>query len=393
VSQPGDSHEREADSVAERVMRMPQAVSSSAHATGSDTGPLPSELAGQLTGGASLDRVTRSFFEPRFQSSLANVRVHTGARASTLADSYQARAFTYGNHVVFNAGDYAPHTNEGRRLIAHELAHVQQQRQTSTLARQIMRTCDKKTTGVDDAQALMDSARAAGLAAVQAATAAFKPMRSRTITLLDRHFHCPSTTQMIEVKKTLSAIEGKMPSVVADCLSSADSDCDGGNFGHAQDGTGDLGLCPPWFSGMTDVQRAVTFIFAAAVGLGRNQRCRRSETCYDDYTQNAATMLQNPYSYAWFAVEAAGLSPPDNSIVPCRPQGTGFYYVVSPAARKDPTQIRRLSGFDPIPPGSEIVEVYSDSSGKDFIYHNDIEGAKQYLPNETKRYYFPNGRP
>lgn len=216
-------------------------------------------------------------------------------------------------------------------------------------------------------------------------------MKSATITLLDRHFHCPSTTQMMDVKKTLTAIQGKITGVPADCLPASHADCADGGFGNAGDTTGDLSLCPPWFTGMSDIQRAVTFIFAAAIGVGRKQRCRRSETCYDDYTRKAPEMLENPYSFGWFAVEAAGLSPPYNGIVPCRPLGTGNYVVVPPAAHKDPAQIRRLSGFEPIPQGSEILEVYSDSGGKRFIYSDKIDGARVYLPDEGKRYYFPEG--
>jgi len=396
VSQPGDTSEREADGMAERVLRMPQ--SGRARVAGAPTpvadAALPSELSAHLDGdGAPLDGTTRGFFEPRFGADLSAVRVHAGASAARLAGGYGAHAFAWGNHIVFNAGKYAPHTRAGRSLMAHELAHVEQQRRTPALARRIMRACDAKTTGVAVPTTMIDDARATALSAVKAARAAFKGMKSSTITLLDRHFHCPSTTNMIEVKKVLEAIEGRLPGVGFDCLPDTDAECAGGGFGAANDKTGDLSACPPWFTGMTNIQRAVTFIFAAAIGLGRRQRCRRSEGCYDDYTQNAAAMLQNPYSFAWFVVEAAKLSAPDGRIVPCRPQGSGIYYVVSPAARKDPWQIRRLSGFDPIPRGSDIVELHSDSSGKDFIYHDDIEGARRFLPDDPmKRYYFPDGR-
>ena len=103
-------------------------------------------------------------------------------------------------------------------------------------------------------------------------------------------------------------------------------------------------------------------------------------------------MLNNPYSYAWFSVEAAGLSAPVAGIVPCRPLETGIHVVVSPAAKKDPTQIRRLIGTEPVPKDAEIIPVYLDTCDKCFIYHDDIEGAKAYLPGESKRYYFPDGK-
>jgi len=56
------------------------------------------------------------------------VRIHTEAEAAASARAIKALAYTAGEHVVFDAGRYAPETSEGRRLIAHELAHVVQQR-------------------------------------------------------------------------------------------------------------------------------------------------------------------------------------------------------------------------------------------------------------------------
>lgn len=67
------------------------------------------------------------------------VRVHTGGRAASAARSLNADAFTYGRHIVFGAGQYAPSTTRGQRLLAHELTHVvQQQRGVSgTIQRSI----------------------------------------------------------------------------------------------------------------------------------------------------------------------------------------------------------------------------------------------------------------
>lgn len=65
----------------------------------------------------------RSFFEPRFGEDLSGVRVHTGAAAAEAAHSIGALAFTLGRDVVFGAGEYAPASQSGRFLLAHELAH------------------------------------------------------------------------------------------------------------------------------------------------------------------------------------------------------------------------------------------------------------------------------
>jgi hypothetical protein len=83
--------------------------------------------------GQPLDGATRSFMEPRFGHDFGRVRIHTGTEAARSARALHADAYTTGNHVVFNAGQYAPHTPEGRHLLAHELAHTRQQSAGSLL--------------------------------------------------------------------------------------------------------------------------------------------------------------------------------------------------------------------------------------------------------------------
>ncbi len=78
--------------------------------------------------GRPLDDGVRSEMEPRFGHSFADVRVHADGRADESARAVEAAAYTVGRDVVFAAGRYAPASDAGRRLIAHELAHVVQQR-------------------------------------------------------------------------------------------------------------------------------------------------------------------------------------------------------------------------------------------------------------------------
>jgi hypothetical protein len=77
--------------------------------------------------GESLDAPSRAYFEPRFGHDFSKVRIHVGGEAAESARSVNAQAYTVGQHVVFGAGLYAPHTSAGSRLLAHELAHVVQQ--------------------------------------------------------------------------------------------------------------------------------------------------------------------------------------------------------------------------------------------------------------------------
>jgi hypothetical protein len=85
--------------------------------------------------GVPLAPETRTFFEPRMGADLSNVRVSTGTQASGVARKLNARAFTVGNHITFGAGQYQPASNDGKRLIAHELTHVIQQGGASALPR------------------------------------------------------------------------------------------------------------------------------------------------------------------------------------------------------------------------------------------------------------------
>ena len=66
--------------------------------------------------------------ESRFGRDFSRVRVHTGGEAAASARAVGARAYTYGSDAFFGAGQYSPGTYEGRGLLAHELAHVVQQR-------------------------------------------------------------------------------------------------------------------------------------------------------------------------------------------------------------------------------------------------------------------------
>jgi hypothetical protein len=77
--------------------------------------------------GQPLDPATRAFMEPRFGHDFSRVRVHMDAKASESARAVNALAYTVGRDVVFGAGEYAPMTDAGMKLIAHELTHTVQQ--------------------------------------------------------------------------------------------------------------------------------------------------------------------------------------------------------------------------------------------------------------------------
>lgn len=107
-------------------MRRLQAAVGNQAVTRIVTRPADSAGAVRETPGLPLEAALREDLEARFDEDLGSVRVHTDPVA---ADAAGAVAYTIGEHIVFNAGAYAPHRKAGRALLAHELAHVIQQRQ------------------------------------------------------------------------------------------------------------------------------------------------------------------------------------------------------------------------------------------------------------------------
>lgn len=102
------------------------------------------------TSGQPLDEASRAYFEPRFRRDLGAVRVHSGTMAAQAAQSVGAQAYTVGHHVVFGAGRFSPQTSQGRRLLAHELAHVGQQTTSRWSLPVLQRTPDERLKAQDD---------------------------------------------------------------------------------------------------------------------------------------------------------------------------------------------------------------------------------------------------
>ena len=153
-----DPLEREADDVAEQVMRIPGPVFArttagdrvvrrkcaeceqedeeqkkisrkvSGNAAALDATAAPRIVHEVLRSpGRPLDAETRQFFEPRFGCDFSKVRVHSDARSGESARAVNALAYTIGPHVVLRDGGHQVAGAAGRSLLAHELAHVVQQ--------------------------------------------------------------------------------------------------------------------------------------------------------------------------------------------------------------------------------------------------------------------------
>jgi hypothetical protein len=134
-----DPLEHEADRVADRILRMvdPEvsaATPPSIRAKERSSGAKPdttrdTDAAVRATSGAGapLPDGVRSYYEPRFGRDFSAVRVHTGSDAIASARALNARAYTLGRNIAFDDGELRPDSPAGRRLLAHELAHVVQQ--------------------------------------------------------------------------------------------------------------------------------------------------------------------------------------------------------------------------------------------------------------------------
>jgi hypothetical protein len=171
ISAPNDEYEQEADSVAERILLIPESMIQrkpicAAGSMCEEEILVKKRLADQITpqlhpkaakqsvevpcnvhshvealkgGGEPLSVATRSYFEPRFGQDFSNVRVHKDANVAEISKSMQARAFTYGKNIGFGAGEYAPESGAGRKLLAHELTHVVQQGRCSASTHDVQR--------------------------------------------------------------------------------------------------------------------------------------------------------------------------------------------------------------------------------------------------------------
>ncbi|HEX5153068.1 MAG TPA: DUF4157 domain-containing protein [Parafilimonas sp.] len=170
VNKPNDLYEQEADAVADKVMRMSDAPvtqppffkpSNLSLSTGEGRGEAvqrkcahceeeekqtqrkesnaaitnashPENYINSISGGRPLGENERSFFEPRMGYDFSDVRIHADSSAANSARSINALAYTSGNNIVFNEGQFSPGTDDGKKLLAHELTHVMQQNSSSS---------------------------------------------------------------------------------------------------------------------------------------------------------------------------------------------------------------------------------------------------------------------
>ena len=128
VSQPEDAAEHAADALADRVAPKSAAPGRAERST------LPVAPSAVWDAVDSPGRPLADHERPQgLGADLSPVRVHTGGRAAKSARMLDAAAYTFGDDIVLG-DDVDTRSAGGRRILAHELAHVVQQRSSPSPA-------------------------------------------------------------------------------------------------------------------------------------------------------------------------------------------------------------------------------------------------------------------
>lgn len=171
IGQPNDQYETEADDIAEQVVKMPESkkeqtrfsdnkneqegfstnrsITSQITPTQNSFSPISDvthpiqgkffqeqdkaifQLENQINnskgGGMPMDRDIQSTMSRKFGADFSGVRIHTGVQSAHMSEKLGAKAFTVGNDIHFNQGQYDPSSLHGKKLLAHELTHTLQQ--------------------------------------------------------------------------------------------------------------------------------------------------------------------------------------------------------------------------------------------------------------------------
>jgi hypothetical protein len=183
------------------------------------------------------------------------VRVHTDARAAESARAVGARAYTVGQNIVFGAGQYAPGSGAGQRLLAHELAHtVQQNGAKSVVQRYSTQDCDPAdVTRIDESHN-----RAIELLETAIRRLTADPVTADTQRHFANHFGGYGTLRrdivVMHFNRDLNLL--KASEMTYEC----ESECDQGEPAYTYWIFGDIHICLPWLRSQVLNERAETFV-------------------------------------------------------------------------------------------------------------------------------------
>ncbi len=106
---------------------------------------LAQQLSSSKGGGQSLPTTVQREMGQKMGAEFNGVKIHTDSKAVQMNREIGAKAFTHGNDIYFNKGEYSPGTNSGKHLLAHELTHTIQQGAAGKVNPKIQRKCDVKS--------------------------------------------------------------------------------------------------------------------------------------------------------------------------------------------------------------------------------------------------------
>jgi hypothetical protein len=276
------------------------------------------------TPGRPLDASTRAFFEPRLGADLGDVRVHTGTRAAEAARGLGARAFALGSEMAFGPGEYAPASTDGRRVLAHELAHVVQQDAGTPKIRRLVRNrmVSCRTTGLTGGVPAGTLSGADAVATIQAADAVAIDLATRAENRLHDQlaaFGTPGYAADATLDAALMtrfglalATAGDRPTIaivereiraVRRFLESGnifyvcrDAGCDPGDWAFTFVGEHTIRLCRPFWNAPNANQQGATILHEAM------------HLWWDQIDDHGHRPLHNAHCFEQLALDVAGLS-------------------------------------------------------------------------------------
>ncbi len=347
INQPNDPYEQEADAMADKVMRMkqpgiqlkPMPISSvqrkCAHCedeekmqrkemNGNETAAdnnLESYVGSLSNAGQYLPNEVRNFYEPKFGYDFSNVKVHTDGTAAKSAQSINALAYTSGNNIVFNNGQYAPGSDSGKRLLGHELTHVVQQKTFINSTSDALMRQEKPANEFDSCSgpqktqllSIIDDARkAVSLATSVVATSWGRPDKiapNRKQLLID-HFHTTNRDDLRNIlSKYISLEQSFSKGLDVKCETTCPKTTSTAVCGYAYNtqwfgGRGPIHICYDtagcnFTTAAKNNQIALIIHEAAHRHTGVDDKVYRWEAKYN--TQSSDDAMDNADSYAWFA--------------------------------------------------------------------------------------------
>jgi hypothetical protein len=217
--------------------------------------------------GRPLDSATRFFMESKFNHDFGQVQIHHDSHANESSSDIHALAYTHGQHIVFGPGQYQPDSYSGKKLLAHELTHVMQQKSAS-IHRKGDPKIDKATFfrencfGVDvdpqhekcefkgKEEVVIRLAKEYAIRKCGSAILALDIMSAEELNGLAKTiFHVDKAPPRKDIRTTIETVRTKLETTPIICKTCSDENCNkGGIFAYTPNDHSSLDICPLFFN-------------------------------------------------------------------------------------------------------------------------------------------------